>query len=94
MVQLEDRHTGWSNNCVDYLKSSIKNVNKTLEKDKTVLNNYGDWYIPYSSSSRPDLDINEQLGEELANIFKQLIGVWIWSIELGRIFFCRGKLFV
>ena len=52
---------------------------------KTALNNYGDVIRPYSSIFGPELDVTEELGEELTNIYKQLIGVLRWSIELGRI---------
>ena len=58
-VQLKDVRVVWSTNCVDYLKSAIKNVDNSLGVDKTALNNYGDGNMPYSYSFSPELDVTE-----------------------------------
>ena len=49
------------------------------------LKNDGDENMPYSSIFRPEIDLTEELREELANRYQQLIGVLRWSIEIGRI---------
>ena len=41
-LQLKDGRSVCSNNCIDYLKSAIENVDNSLGVDKTALNNYGD----------------------------------------------------
>ena len=46
-VQLKDGRLLWSTKCVDYLKSSIENVDNSLGVYKTALNNYGDGNMPY-----------------------------------------------
>ena len=56
-VKLKDRRVVWSTNCVDYLKSAIKNVDNSLGVDKTALKNDGDGHRPYSSSFMPELDV-------------------------------------
>ena len=63
----------------------FKNVDNSLGVDNTVLNNYGDGHSPHSSRFGSELDVTEEVGEELINRHKQLIGVIIWSTELGRI---------
>ena len=49
------------------------------------LKSYGDGHRPYSSRFSPELDVTEELGEELTNRYQQLIGVLMWSIELGGV---------
>ena len=56
------------------------NINNQLRVDKAALNNYGDRHITSSSSYRTELRIAEELGEELTNIYTQLIVVPLWSI--------------
>ena len=84
-VQLKDGQVVWSTNFVGFLKSAIENVDNSLGVDRTVLKNYGDGNRPYLSSFRPELYVTQELGEEITNRYQQLIGVLIWSIELGRI---------
>ena len=92
-VQFKDGQFIWSTNCVDYLKREIENVDNSLGVDKAALNNYGVGNRPYSSSFGPELDVNEELGEELTNRYQQLIGVLRWSIELGNINILTEKCF-
>ena len=54
-IQLRDGRFAWSTDCVDYLKSAIKNVDNSHGVDKTALKNYGDGYRPYSSRFRMEL---------------------------------------
>ena len=65
-------------NCVDYLKSAIENDDNSLGVDKTALNNDGDGHMPHSSSFRMELYVTEELGEELANRYQEIIGVMRW----------------
>ena len=84
-LQLKYGRVVWYTNCVDYLKSSIENIDSSLGVDNTVLNNYGDGHRPYPSRFSLDLDVTEEMGEELTNIYQQLIEELRWSIELGGI---------
>ena len=34
---------------------------------------------------RPEIDISDELGDELATQYQQMIGILRWSVELGRI---------
>ena len=45
-VQLKDGRLVWSTKYVDYLKSSIENVDNSLGVYKTALNNYVNGHIP------------------------------------------------
>ena len=82
---MEDRRVVWYTNCVDYLNSSIGNINNSLAVDKTAVKNYVDGHKLYSSSFRPESDFTEELGEELTNRYQKLIGVLRCSIELLRV---------
>lgn len=84
-VQLCDGSTSWSMTCVDYLRGAIENVNNMLKEQGSALKNVGDGKRPYPSSYRPELDVTNELNDQLANRFQQLIGILRWSIELGRL---------
>ena len=86
MVKSEDSREVWSMTCVDYIKSAIRNVNDTLEKDKVVMKMFGDGHRPYPSSYRPEMDVSELISDTLINRYQQLIGMLRWSIELGWIY--------
>ena len=90
---LEGKFGGWTifwyTNCVDHLKSTIGDINNSLVVDNTALNNYGYEHRPYSYSFRPELDTTEELGEELANMYQQLIGMLGWSIKLWSIYILK-----
>ena len=40
---------------------------------------------PFPSGYRPELDVTDELGDELASRYLQLIGICRWAIELGQI---------
>ena len=84
-IQLKNGRVVWSTNCVEDLKSAIKNDDNSLGIVKTALKSYVDGHRPYSFRFRTELDSTEELVEELTNRYQQLIGVLRWSIELGRI---------
>ena len=79
-VQLEDGKVVWSTNSVGFLKGKIEIFDNLLGLDKTVLNNYGDGHMSYSSIFRPELDVTEELGEEPTDRYHKVIGVMRWSI--------------
>lgn len=84
-VQLKSGDLAWSMTCVDYLKGTIEEVNKTLHESGTALKNFGKGERPYPSSYRPELDVSRELDDRMTNRYQQYIGILRWSIELGRI---------
>ena len=87
-VQLEDGRVLWSMASYDYVKSSIANLEKTLEKEGSrPLRTYGKraGERPFPVDYRPEVDVSPELGDELGNRYLQLIGILRWAIELGRI---------
>ena len=70
----------WSTNSVDYLKSTIENIDGSFGLNKILIKNYGDGNMPYSSSFGTELGFTEELGEELTNRYQKFIGVLRWSI--------------
>ena len=42
----------------------------------------------------PEIDISDELGDELATQYQQMIGILRWSIELGRIDIITEVLFL
>jgi hypothetical protein len=40
---------------------------------------------PFPSNYRPEIDISDELDADLCSRYAQLIGVFRWMIELGRI---------
>ena len=71
--------------CIEYLCVDINNVDFILKFNKSCLESFRDGHHPWPSLYRPELDVTNELDLKLTNRFQQLIGVLIWSIELGRI---------
>ena len=84
-LQLKDGRVVLSTNFFYYLQSAIEFFDNSLGVDKTVLKNYVYGHRSYSSRFRPELYVTKELGQELTNSYQKLIGVLMWSIELGRI---------
>lgn len=84
-VQLEDGSIAWSITCTDYLEVAIKNINTTLNADKTALKMFGECKRPFTASYRPEIDVSPLLDSELLSRYQQLIGTLRWAVELGRI---------
>ena len=43
------------------------------------------WKVAMIQKYRPEIDISDELREDLATRFQQMIGILRWSVELGRI---------
>ena len=56
-LQLMYGRVVWSTNCVDYLKTTIENVDNSLGVDKVLLKNDGNGHRPYSSRFSMELDV-------------------------------------
>ena len=67
------------------MKNAVKTVEDLLLEDGegyTLKNNAKD---PFPAKYKPELDITDELGPELASRYLQLVGICRWAIELGRI---------
>jgi hypothetical protein len=83
--QLPDGRVVWSTSLRDYVKNAIKTVEALLEED-------GEGYVlknavsnPFPNGYKPELDVTDELGPELASRYLQLIGIGRWAVEIGRL---------
>ena len=84
-LQLPDGREVWSSSPRDYVKNAVATVERLLEEDGegyTLKNNVKD---PFPRDYRPELDVTDELGPELASRYLQLIGICRWAVEIGRI---------
>ena len=84
-VQTGDGSIAWSLSCHDYLSNAIRQVQAELAQKNLTLKEFGTGLRPCPASYRPEMDVTPTLDEEGTNRFEELIGILIWSIELGRI---------
>ncbi len=84
-IQTQDGREVWASSPRAYVKSAIQVVEQLFEED-------GEGYVlksnvknPLPSGYKPELDITDELGAELASRYLQLIGIARWAVELGRI---------
>jgi hypothetical protein len=81
--QLPDGREVWSQSPRTYVKNAIKTVEGLFVED-------GEGYVlknnaknPLPSNYKPELDVTDELGPELASRYLQLIGICRWATELG-----------
>ena len=43
---------------------------------------------PISNGYRPEMDVSDELDSEDAQLFQSLIGILLWTVEIGRIDIC------
>ena len=84
-IQTPDGREIWTSSPREYVRNAIKTVERLFDED-------GEGYVlksnaknPFPSGYRPELDVTDELGDELASRYLQLIGICRWAIELGRI---------
>ena len=86
---LPDGTIAWYTSPDSYVKESIKNVKRWLEKknegrsQKLQLKTKAAGALP--SGYKPELDVTAELGPEESSWYQQQIGVLRWMVELGRI---------
>ena len=73
----------WTMSSVDYVKAIIKNVNIRMVKEGTRLPRLAETRM--SSDYTPALDATTELESDGITIYKELIGEFIWAIEIGRV---------
>ena len=73
----------WSIHAYNYVVESCKMVRNWSEKDGHKFSNkYQD---TIKADYCPEIDISDELKNELAARFQQMIGILRWSVKLGRI---------
>ena len=84
-IQTPDGREVWATSPRTYVKNSIQVVERLLEED-------GEGYVlksnvknPFPTGYKPEVDVTDELGPELASRFLQLIGILRWAVEIGRI---------
>jgi hypothetical protein len=84
-IQTPDGREVWATSPRTYVKNSIQVVERLLEED-------GEGYVlksniknPFPTGYKPEIDVTDELGPELASRFLQLIGILRWAVEIGRI---------
>lgn len=82
---LPDGTTCWYTSAEDYLSGALVNIKDALRQEGLVLATGRSTERPYPEKYRPEVDITDELGDELANKFQQHIGILRWAVELGRI---------
>jgi hypothetical protein len=75
-------HEYWSISSRTYVQNAVNNVKEML-KDEGGLK--GTAKTPLPSGYRPELDITDELDNEMASRYSQLIGILRWMVELGRV---------
>ena len=84
-VTLPDGREVWSTSPRSYVKNAVDVVQGLLDED-------GEGYVlktnaknPFPTGYKPELDVTEELGPELASRYMQLIGILRWAVEIGRL---------
>ncbi len=65
------------------MKNAIKIIEALLEEDGDEKRLRTTARTPFPSNYRPELDITQELGPEMASEYMQLIGIARWAVELG-----------
>ena len=69
-----------------YAKVAVENINDFLaENVREIKGGKREHSGPFPPSYLPELDVTKECNEEHASIFRQIIGIYRWIIEPGRI---------
>eukprot|EP00957_Ditylum_brightwellii_P177646 13530834-Ditylum_brightwellii.AAC.1 len=68
-----------------YVKSAVNAVEDKLHKEGLNLLKTKSISLPIAPGYSPELDVTDELDDEWANYYRNLIGVFMWDVELGRI---------
>ena len=83
--QLPDGREVWATSPRSYVKNAVKTVEQLLEEDGQGYALKNNVKNPFPSNYKPELDVTDELGDDLASRYLQLIGIGRWAIELGRL---------
>lgn len=85
--QLSDGKFAWSMDSQAYVKEAVRTVKRLLDDDdrdlKTCKRKTHSGPLP--TNYHPELDTSAFCDEEKASRFRQIIGIYRWAVELGRI---------
>ena len=82
-VQCPDGREVWATSARDYVANAIETVKALLKADGLQLKSKA--RSPLPSQYKPEVDVSDELGPELASRYAQLMGILRWAVELGRI---------
>ena len=84
-VKMLDGREFWGSSLRDFVKNAVITVEGLFEED-------GEGYLldntvksPFPSGYKPEIDVKEELGPDLASRYLQLIGIFRWAVEIGQV---------
>lgn len=85
-VQLDDGSICWSVESQNYVKATINTIKALLIEEGCELKGGkgSQKFRPLPPSYRPELYETPQCNKEHASQFRQIIGIFLWAIKLGR----------
>ena len=83
--QMPDGQEVWAMLGKDYVRNAVNICKGMLAEDGKVLRSGKHAERPMPKTYRPEMDISNVLGPELANRYQQLIGILRWAVELRRV---------
>ena len=85
-LELENGAKAWAFGSSQYVRSTVRNAENTLEKNGRNLPNRAE--TPIKTDYRPELDATPELVPVQAACYQSLIGILRWIVELGRVDAC------
>ena len=71
----------WSMESEEYVKASVETINDGRELKGSKREHAG----PLPPGYAPEFDVTKECNEEPASRFRQIIGIFRWAIELGKV---------
>ena len=78
-------HEYWCINILDYLKTAVDTIKKSLVETRWRVPGRKHVKTPMESGYTPELDESPELGAEDVRRFQEIIGMFRWSTENGRV---------
>ena len=83
-VDLPNGKQCWGIKADQYVEDSINTLQRLLDEDGRG-QKISERKTPLPTAYKPELDLTEELTEDLASRYRQLIGILRWAVELGRV---------
>ena len=84
-IQKYNGHEIWKTASRSYITNDIETVEGLFLEDDNCEVLKSNVRNPFPSNYRPELDIIEELGTELLSYYLQLVGIFRWVVDIGRI---------